>query len=301
VGTSLPCLAGPSRRACLARSHRWLATLTLLVSLLAGCGTGAHATARTSTASPGSSGTAHAIGTTPSAGATASSIATSYCDEQDTPIPGAAAFLSDQGPLPTTLTAVQQAWFDMEATMVPACSEIVPDPPAVTMQNLTNGELSNAAFQTWVTEDEMWWTLAEWAGQHDQPDFITYLAGDAGDALTQFVRAGGKVVDSQLCEYASKYDAVSVTASQMSDLTFNRLTNPGVVFVGAAVGPCTSTWTAADGTITNKGLAASEEGRELDVTSTANNPALGQFLVVNDIWDQGGGTTADSIISQVGI
>ena len=119
--------------------------------------------------------------------------------------------------------------------------------------------------------------------------------------MTDFVRAGGKVVDSQTCEYASKYDAVVVTGEQMSSLTDNLLTNPGVVYVGAAVGLCTSMWTAADGTVTNKGFAAGEEGRELDVTSTAANPALGQYLVVNDIWDQGDGTTADAIMGQVGI
>jgi hypothetical protein len=39
----------------------------------------------------------------------------------------------------------------------------------------------------------------------------------------------------------------------------------------------------------------------LDVTSTATNPALGRYLVVNDIWDQGDGTTADGIIGQIGI
>jgi hypothetical protein len=190
----------------------------------------------------------------------------------------------------------------MDATMVPACSEIVPDPPPVTTQNLTNGELSSAAFQIWVTEDEMWWTLAEWAGQHDQPDFVTdFLLGGSGDTFTSFLRAGGKVVDSQTCEYASKYGAVAVTAEQMSDLTANRLTNAGVVFVGASVGPCTSSWTASDGTVTHKGLAAGQEGRELDVTATQTNPALGEHLVVNDSWDQGDDAVADSIMGQVGI
>jgi hypothetical protein len=87
----------------------------------------------------------------------------------------------------------------------------------------------------------------------------------------------------------------------MSDLTVNRLTNAGVVFVGAAIGPCTSTWTASDGTVTNKGLAAGQEGRELDVTTTHTNAALGQYLVVNDSWDQGDDATADSIFSLVGI
>ena len=292
---SLPRISAPSR---LARSRRWLATLTLLASLAAGCG-GGQATASASATPLKTSSTAHANGTTPSPNASATP--TSYCDAQDTTIPGAAAFLAGKGAHPTGLTAVQEAWLDMDATMVPACSEIVANPPPVTTQNLTNGELSDADFQSWVTEDEMWWTLVEWAGQHDQADFITFLQGGGGDTLTDFVRAGGKVVDSQTCEYASKYDAVVVTGEQMSSLTDNLLTNPGVVYVGAAVGLCTSMWTAADGTVTNKGFAAGEEGRELDVTSTAANPALGQYLVVNDIWDQGDGTTADAIMGQVGI
>ncbi len=299
MGTSLPYPPGSSSLSRLTRSRRWLATLTLLASLAAGCG-GGQATARPSAAPPDTSSSAHANGTT--SGATASPIPTSYCDAQDTTIPGAAAFLAGQGAHPTNLTAVQEAWLDMEATMVPACSEIVPNPPPVTTQNLTKGELSTADFQTWVTEDEMWWTLAEWAGQHDQPDFVTYfLLGGSGDTFTSFLRTGGKVVDSQTCEYASKYDAVAVTAEQMSDLTVNRLTSAGVVFVGAAVGPCTSTWTASDGTVTNKGLAAREEGRELDVTTTQTNAALGQYLVVNDSWDQADDATADSIFAQVGI
>jgi hypothetical protein len=270
----------------------------LLASLAAGCG-GGQATGRPAATPLTTFSTAHAPGTTPSPSAGATP--TSYCDAQDTTIPGAAAFLAGTGAHPTDLTAVQEAWLDMDATMVPACSEIVPDPPPVTTQNLTNGELSSAAFQTWVTEDEMWWTHAEWAGQHDQADFITFLQGGGGDNLTDFVRAGGKVIDSQTCEYASKYDAVTVTGEQMSSLSDNLSANPGVVYVGAAVGPCTSTWTAADGTVTKKGFALGEEGRELDVTSTASNPALGQYLVVNDIWDQGDGTTADTIMGQVGI
>jgi hypothetical protein len=273
--------------------------MTLLASLAAGCG-GGQATVSPPAAPPKTSTAAHANGTTPSP--SASATPTSYCDAQDATIPGAAAFLAGTGAHPTDLTAVEEAWLDMDATMVPACSEIVPDPPAVTTQNLTNGELGNADFQTWVTEDEMWWTLAEWAGQHDQPDFVTdFLLGGTGDTFTSFLRGGGKVVDSQTCEYAAKYDAVAVTAEQMSDLTANRLTDAGVVFVGASVGPCTSAWTAADGTVTNKGLAAGQEGRELDVTTTQTNAALGQYLVVNDSWDQGDDATADGIMGQVGI
>lgn len=226
---------------------------------------------------------------------------TSYCDAQDVTIPGAAAFLAGTGAHPADLTAVQEAWLDMDATMVPACSEIVPDPPPVATRNLTNGELSSAAFQTWVTEDAEWLTLVEWAQQHGQAGLIAYLQGGAGNTLTSFVRAGGKVVDSQICEYPAKADAVSVTAEQMAALTDNISNTAGVVYVIAAVGPCTSMWTAGDGSGTDKGLSSGQEGIEVDVTSTATNPALGQLLIKNATWDRGDGTVSDGIMQQVGI
>jgi hypothetical protein len=282
----------------LARSRRCLATLTLLASLAAGCG-GGQATGRPAATPLTTFSTAHAPGTTPSPSAGATP--TSYCDAQDTTIPGAAAFLAGTGAHPTDLTTVQEAWLDMDATMVPACSEIVPDPPSVTTQNLTNGELSSADFQTWVTEDAEWLTLVEWAQQHDQAGFISYLQGGAGNRLTSFVRAGGKVVDSQVCEYPGKADAVSVTAEQMAALTDNISQTAGVAYVIAAVGPCTSMWTTGDGSGTDKGLSSGQEGIEVDVTSTATNPALGQFLIKNATWDRGDGTVSDGIMQQVGI
>jgi hypothetical protein len=189
----------------------------------------------------------------------------------------------------------------MQSSMVPACAEIVPDAPPVTTRNLTNGQLSDANFQNWVTEDAEWLTLVEWAQQHGQAGFITYLQGDAGNTLTSFVRAGGKVVDSQICEYPEKADAVSITAEQMAGLTDNVLQTAGVVYVIAAVGPCTSTWTTGGGTVTDKGLSAGQEGIEVDVTSTSTNPALGQFLMKNAIWDRGGSTDSDEIMNQAGI
>ncbi len=296
MGTSLPYQPASSPRPGPARSVRWLAVLTLFASLAAACG-GGPATARSS-ATPRSSGTAHATGTSP--GGTAGAVPTSYCGAQDTTIPGAAAYLAG-GPAPTNLTSVQQAWLEMQSSMVPACSEIVPDPPAVTTQNLTNGELSDADFQTWVTEDSEWLTLVEWAQQHGQAGFITYLQGGAGNTLTSFVRAGGKVVDSPTCEYPEKADAVNVTAEQMAGLTDNVAQDAGIVYVIAAVGPCTSTWTTADGTVTNKGLGGGQEGIEVDVTSASTNPALGQFLTKNAIWDRGDNTDSDEIMDQVGI
>jgi hypothetical protein len=272
--------------------------MTLLASLAAGCG-GGQATVSPPAAPPKTSTAAYANGTTPSP--SASATPTSYCDAQDATIPGAAAFLAGTGAHPTDLTAVEEAWLDMDATMVPACSEIVPDPPAVTTQNLTNGELGNADFQTWVTEDAEWLTLVEWAQQHGQAGFITYLQGGAGNTLTSFVRAGGKVVDSQICEYPEKADVVSVSAEQMAALTDNISQTPGVVYVIAAVGPCTSVWTTADGAVTDKGLSSGQEGIEVDVTSTGTNPALGQLLIKNATWDRGDSTVSDQIMQQVGI
>ena len=142
----------------------------------------------------------------------------------------------------------------------------------------------------------------EWAGQHDQAGFITYLQSGSGNAMTSFVRAGGKVVDSQVCEYPEKIDAVSVTAEQMQNLLTGNSASAGIAYVLAAVGPCASTWTAGDGTVvTNKGLSTGEEGIEVDVTTTQESSALGSFLVKTASWDQGDGTTADSLIEQVGI
>jgi len=298
VGICLPCLPGTSAPSRSGRSRRWLASLTLLASLAAGCG-GGQATGRPAASPLTTFSTAHATGTTPSP--SASVPPTSYCDAQDATIPGAAAFLAGTGAHPTDLTAVQEAWLDMDATMVPACSEIVPDPPPVATRNLTNGELSSAAFQTWVTEDAEWLTLVEWAQQHGQAGLIAYLQGGAGNTLTSFVRAGGKVVDSQICEYPAKADAVSVTAEQMAALTDNISNTAGVVYVIAAVGPCTSMWTAGDGSGTDKGLSSGQEGIEVDVTSTATNPALGQLLIKNATWDRGDGTVSDGIMQQVGI
>jgi len=93
VGISLPCLPGTSAPSRLARSRRWLATLTLLASLAA------------AVAGPGNG---------PSGGHAADDLQhrprarddpesqrrrhpTSYCDAQDTTIPGAAAFLAGTG------------------------------------------------------------------------------------------------------------------------------------------------------------------------------------------------------------
>lgn len=214
-------------------------------------------------------------------------------------IPGAAAYLAGQGPRPDSLTTVQSAWLQMGASMVPACSEIVPDPPPVQTENLTNGELSDAAFQTWVTEDEMFWTLMEWAQQHGQAGFMQYLLDGGTNKAVPFVRAGGSIVDTRACEYLGKVYAVPVTGQQMSDLTGTRSDSAGIAYVGASIGPCSSTWTAAGGATTTYPIASGEEPWEVDVTTVESNSALGLQLIYEASWVQGGDTTADALIQRV--
>jgi hypothetical protein len=295
VGIPLPTVPGSSSLPRLARSRRWLATLTLLASLAAGCGGGQAVASRTA-APPKTSSTAHATGTTPSSNASATP--TSYCDAQDTTIPGAAAYLTG-GPQPSNLTAVQQAWLQMQSSMVPACSEIVPDPPAVQTKNLTNGELSDAGLQTWVTEDEEFWSLMEWGQQHGQAAFMQYLLAGGSNNAVPFVQAGGKIVDTPACEYLENVDAVSVTGEQMSDLTGTRESNPGVAYVGSSVGPCSSTWTAASGSVSVNPVASGDAVWEVDITNVESGAALGQYLIYEASWVQGGDATADALIQQV--
>ena len=88
---------------------------------------------------------------------------TSYCDPVDTPIP--------QGP-GSHLTTTEIYWWQMQATMVPACSEIDGDPPSVQSKNMTNGLMSNTAVDAWVNADNETWSLTEWGQQHGQGLFI---------------------------------------------------------------------------------------------------------------------------------
>jgi hypothetical protein len=183
--------------------------------------------------------------------------------------------------------------------MVPACSEIVPDPPTVQTKNLTNGGLSDAGLQTWVAEDEEFWTLMEWGQQHGQAAFMEYLLAGGSNKAVPFVRAGGKIVDTPACEYLENVDAVSVTGEQMSDLTGTRESNPGVAYVGSSVGPCSSTWTAANGSVSVYPVASVDAVWEVDITNVENGAALGQYLIYEASWVQGGDATADALIQQV--
>ncbi len=275
-----------------------LAAFVALLLVVSGCGGSSPAhgpshaplTAGSTTAPP-----------TVSASLPPGTVNQAYCGTKDTPIPGAAQALANgQSSLPN-ISPVQQVWFAMAATTVPACSEITPDPPRVVTKNLTQGSLSDGQFQKWIQEDELFWTLVEWGQEHNQPNFIQYLFADASNSLTQFIRAGGTVTESQACEYASKFDAVSVTGAEMSAVTQGVRSTPGIVYIGAAVGPCTSTWVASDGTVIHHNLAQGQEARELDVTTTRVNPALGTFLVVTNAWDPNENPTADDLFAQVNV
>jgi len=269
-----------------------LATLAVLVSLLASCG------GPTPTATPTLS-QQHSPSATAAATPSRSPTVTSYCDAVDTPIPGAAAALATGQALNESLNPVQELWFQMWASAVPACSEITPNPPMAQSKNMTDGELSDAALAAWLAADDETLTLIEWAQRHDQPNFIQQLHW--GTAVSSFVAAGGKVEDDRACEYPGKVYAVSVTAQQMADLTSGQSSNPGIAYIQAAVGPCTSVWTTEAGAVTPHDVASGQEDIELDVTTLKNSPAVGTYLSFVASWDQGGEPTADSIISESGI
>ena len=290
--------ARPSAR-CLPPCSPWLpgelAGLAALVGLLSSC------TSPTSTPNPTRS-------PEPSASASAavtptnSLAVTSYCDALDTSIPGAASALAAGQPLSQTLTPVQQAWYQMWASMVPACSEITPDPLSVQTKNLTNDEISDTSLAGWVQLDSNHWALWEWAGQHDQWGLMRFLLSGNGNAATEFVESGGKIVDSTpACEYPVKVYAVSLGAADMSSLTGGRMTAPGIGYALAWAGPCTTTWTSASGQVKNYDTAAGQEYLELEITQTAMSPALGEYLETVGSADPGTNSTAQRILEDSGI
>jgi len=174
----------------------------------------------------------------------------------------------------------------------------VPSPPTIQAQNLTNGALSAADFGSWIAADNESWTLEEWAQQHGQGSFMRYLEGGRLDSQGSLVESGGKIVDSTTCEYLSRVDAIEATAEQMSSLTAGVIALGGAVYVGAAVGPCSSTWTTGAGATTQNGLSAHQEYQVLLVTSLQNSPAVGQFVTWMDNYGQGDNTTADAIFAE---
>lgn len=248
-----------------------LAVTTAVAGMLSACGAVSPMTSTEK--SPGKVPTVTAI-------STPTSLLPSYCGVQDTTIPGAAAALASGQLNVPNLSQVEQAWLQMYATMVPACSEITPNPLQVETRNLTNGELSDAALASWVQLDSSHWALWEWAGQHGQYDFMRFLLPGGSDAIA-FIEAGGKVVDdSPACEYPTKVFAVDVSASDMSDFTGASVTTAGVAYALAWKGPCTTTWTSATGQVVHQyTINAGQEYLELEVTETESAPALGQYLL----------------------
>jgi hypothetical protein len=268
--------------------------MAALTCVLAACG----ATSASTTPTP--SQVAHTASAVPTL--TPTVAPTSYCDAQDTPIPGATAALADgQLNLPN-LTAVEQAWWQMYATMVPACSEITPNPLPVQTKNLTGGQLSDAALASWVQLDSTGWALWEWAEQHGQYDFMRFLL-PGGNDVTAFVENGGKVVDeSPACEYPIKAYAVSIDADDMDHLTGGRITTSGVGYALAWAGPCATTWTSSTGQVAHQyTIAAGQESLELEITETQTVPALGDYLEFVAAVDPGADTTAATVLQESGV
>ena len=87
----------------------------------------------------------------------------------------------------------------------------------------------------------------------------------------------------------------------MSEITGGNDTSASVAFALAWTGPCTSTWTAADGTVTHQDLGVGQELREFEVTATTTNDALGQYLEYEAAVDQGNDPTVDAIFQAAGI
>lgn len=186
MGSHPACLpASHSRPSRFARAARVVALATA-TGLLSGCGVSASA--------PAGSARAHSHTQSAISTPTPASALASYCDARDTPIPGATSALANGDLSLPNLTAIEQAWFQMYATMVPACSEITPHPLPVETKNLTNGQLSDAELATWVQLDSAGWALWEWAGQHDQFEFMRFLL-PSGNDVTAFIELGGSVVD----------------------------------------------------------------------------------------------------------
>lgn len=283
-------LAGHARRGRLHSSR--VIVLAVVVGLLPGCGStasssvGPRKTARITTQAPAS---------------TPARALTSDCDARDTPIPGAASALADGELNLPGLTAVEQAWFQMYATMVPACSEIMPDPLPVQTKNLTGGQLSDAALAMWVPLDGTLWALWEWAGQHAQYDFMRFLL-PTGNDVTAFVEQGGKVVDeTPACEYPIKVYAVTITADDMSEFTGGRIATSGVAYALAWAGPCVTEWTSAAGQVTDYPIGAGQEYQELEVTATKTAPALGAYLEMEASVNSSAGAAVASILAESGV
>lgn len=275
------------------RSASRVIAMSIAIGLITACG---------ATASPSTS-PARAQPRGPSATPTSTPTGTlaSYCDARDTPIPGAVSALANGELNLPGLSALEQAWFQMYATLVPACSEITPNPLPVQTKNLTDGQLSDAALATWVQLDSTLWALWEWAGQHAQYDFMRFLL-PTGNDVTAFVEQGGKVVDeTPACEYPIKVYAVSVTADDMSEFTGARLTSSGVAYALAWAGPCVTEWASAAGQVTDYPIGAGREYQELEITEAKTAPALGDYLEMEASVNSSAGAAVASILAESGV
>ena len=202
-------------------------------------------------------------------------VAAGYCEPVDTPIPGAVP----GGSLPPhDLTVVEEAWLQVQATLVPACSEVTNHPLPVEIKNLTNGLITDAELAGWVDLDINNQTIEEWASRHAQGPFRQFLYPPGNQAIA-FLEDGGTIASSNsACEYPRKIYAVAVDAANMAHITGGRVTTAGVGYAQAWAGPCTYRWKSADGQATDYPIAAGQELLELDVTQTEDATALGPYL-----------------------
>jgi hypothetical protein len=270
-----------------------LAIAVMLLTVVAACG-GSSPHTPSHSSIPASATTSP----TTSPSLTPGTVNRAYCGTEDATIPGAANALAKGISSLPNLTPVQQAWFAMDATMVPACSEIIAHPPAVTAKDFTNGQLSDAALHTWVAEFQEYWALVEWGQEHGQAAFLQFLSAGSSDNAVAFVRDGGRIVTTAACEYIEKVDAITASSAQMSVLTNKTMTDAGTVYVDASLGPCSSTWTSANGVRTVHTIAAGQTGWEVDITAARSNVVLGHYLVLPNSWPEGTSGTADSLISE---
>jgi hypothetical protein len=228
-------------------------------------------------------------------------VAPGYCDSKDTAIPGASVQGTPNEPTPGSLNSVELAWFSLNATIVPACSEVINDPVPFVTKNLTNGLLSDPQLHTLAGLATNQWTLWEWAGQHDQWGLEQHLY-PAGNAAISFIRSGGMIVDqSRACEYPSKVYAVSIDGTEMAHLTGGRLTGDGWGLAVAWSGPCNTAWIAPSGQVTNYPTPAGQEFQELEIMQEATAPALGEYLWFEASVDPGSDDVAAQILQESGI
>jgi hypothetical protein len=228
-------------------------------------------------------------------------VAPGFCDSVDTPIPGATVGGGPGEPAPFSVSAVDRAWISVDATIVPACSEVRNDPQPPQVRNLTNGALTDSELSRWVDLDLNNQTLWDWATRHGQWGLERFLL-PAGNSAITFVEDGGTIAArGKACEYPSKIYALPIDAAEVAHLTAGQLDVPAVAYAQAWSGPCSITWTAPNGQVTNYPIAAGQEERELDITETRSTPALGSYLLFLSSIDPSSDPVAENILAGSGI